>query len=150
MVRDITGKHPSYFEATLQLRLPNQQIVDYVEKELLRAKIPVAQVKEVKNGLDYYVADNQFTRGLGLRLQQRFGGELTITSSLFSKKDGKNIYRTTVLFRKTPFNKGDQVMYGGEEYTVKAMAKDITLVGTKNKKKLHVKYKEMLRIKVLS
>ncbi len=148
MVRSIEGKHPNYYESTLQLRLVNQEIVDYVERELHQSKIPVAKVEEVTNGLDYYIADNQYTLGLGKRLQQRFGGELNVTSSLFSRKDGKEIYRTTVLFRKTPFTKGDIVVYGGDEYLVKAMAKEITLIGVKNKKKLRLKYKGLQRIKI--
>ena len=149
MVRSIEGKHPNYYEATLQLRLVDQEIIDFVEKELRDTKIPISKVEEVTNGLDYYIADNQVTRAVGLHLQQRFGGELNITSSLFSRKDGKEIYRTTVLFRKTPFNKGDIVVYGGDEYLVKAMAKEITLIGVKTKKKLRFKYKDMrlLRIK---
>ncbi len=150
MVRSIAGKHPNYYEAILQLRLPNQKVVDYVEKELLRVKMPVAKVIELKNGLDYYLADNQFTLGLGKRLQVRFGGQVLVTSSLFSQKDGKEIYRTTVLFRKAPFSKGDIVIYGDEEYIVKSSVKEIVLIGIKNKKKIRMKYKDMKQIKLKS
>lgn len=148
MVRSLEGKHPNYYEAKLQLRNPNQKIVDYVENELFRVNMPVTKVEEVKNGLDYYIADNQFSQGLGKRLQSIFGGQLVVTSSLFSKKDGKEIYRTTILFRKTQFNKGDIVMYGGDEYQVVRMIKQIHLLGVKTKKKLRVKYTDMRLLKV--
>ncbi len=72
MVRTLEGKHPNYYEAILQLRNPDQEIVNYVESEMFRVNMPVTKVEEVKNGLDYYVADNQFTNGLGKRLQSIF------------------------------------------------------------------------------
>ncbi len=147
MVRDMKGKRPQYFEATLQLRNPTQEVVTFVEEEIARAKIYVAKVVELKTGLDYRLADNSFTLALGRKLQQRFGGELTLSSSLFSQKDGKDIHRGTVLFRKPNFAKGDTVIYGGEEYTVKAMGKDILLIGITNPQKKHVKYSDMKRIK---
>ena len=148
MVRSIEGKHPNYYEAVLQLRLPNQEIITFVEKELYQSKIPVAKVEEVKNGFDYYIADSQFSKGLGKKLQVKFGGELNLTSSLFTMIDGKEIYRVTVLFRKAPFNKNDAVVYGGEDYIIKSMAKEIVLIGIKNKKKLRIKYRDMRMIKV--
>ncbi|MBT3450480.1 hypothetical protein HN652_00940 [archaeon] len=148
MVRSLEGKHPNYYEAKLQLRNPNQEIVNYVEKELSKVNMPVTKVEEVKNGFDYYIADNQFSNGLGKRLQSRFGGLLIVTSSLFSRKDGKEIYRTTILFRKTPFNKNDIVMYGGEEYKVVRMLKQIHLLGVKTKKKERIRFTDMNMIKV--
>ena len=143
MVRDVTDKHPLYYEAKLQLRLPTDEILIYVEKEVKDAKIHIAKVEKVKNGFDYYLADNSFTKGLGKHLQEKFGGELNFTSSLYSTKDGKEIYRGTVLFRKASVNKGDLVMYGGEEYKVRQIGKDISILGTKNKKKIHIKYQDM-------
>lgn len=148
MVRSLEGKHPDYYEAIIQLRLPDQDIVTFVESELARGKIPIAKVIEMKNGFDYYIADNSFSIGLGKHLQQRFGGELNVTSSLFGRKKGKEIYRVTIMFRKAHFNKGDTVTYGGDVYTVKLMGKDILLIGIKNKKKMHVKYKDMRLIKI--
>ena len=147
MVRSIKGKHPNYYEAVLQLRLPNQEIITFVEKELHISKIPIAKVEEVKNGFDYYIADSQFSKGLGKKLQVKFGGELNLTSSLFTMIDGKEIYRVTVLFRKAPFNKNDSVVYGGEDYIIKSMAKEIVLIGIKNKKKVRIKYRDMGMIK---
>jgi nonsense-mediated mRNA decay protein 3 len=148
MVRSLEGKHPDYYEAIIQLRMPDQDIVTFVESELARGKIPIVKVVEMKNGFDYYVADNSFSIGLGKHLQERFGGELNVTSSLFGRRKGKELYRVTVLYRKAPFNKGDTVIYGGEEYIIKLMGKDIYLIGTKNKKKVHVRYRDMKLVKV--
>ena len=148
MVRDMKGKRPQYFEATLQLRNPDQKVVTFVEQEIHSHKIYVAKVIELKTGLDYQLADNSFALALGRKLQHKFGGELTLTSSLFSQKDGKDIYRGTVLFRRPNFSKGDFVIYDGEEYKVKSMGKDVLLYGITKPKKVHVRYSYIKQIKL--
>jgi NMD protein affecting ribosome stability and mRNA decay len=147
MVRDMKGKRPQYFEATLQLRNPNQEVVSFVEQEINSHKIYVAKVIEIKTGLDYQLADNSFTLALGRKLQQKFGGQLLLTSSLFSQKDGKDIHRGTVLFRRPNFSKGDIVIYDGEEFKVKSMGKDILLYGITKPRKVHVRYSYQKQIK---
>jgi NMD protein affecting ribosome stability and mRNA decay len=147
MVRSLVGKHPNYFEAVLQLRDVTQEVVNFVEEELHRTKNPVPKVVEIKSGIDYFLADSQLTRALGKQLQQKFGGELTVTSSLHTKIDNKEKYRVTVLFRKSPFKKGDTVVYGGDEYVVKTIGKEIFLQDAKTGKKARVKYKDMKQIR---
>lgn len=146
MVRSILGKHPQYYEAILQLRDISQDVVDYVETEFMRAKIPLTKALEVKNGIDFYVADSQFTRSLGKRLQEKFGGELLITASLYGVKKDREVYRVTVLFRGASFAKGDVVQYRGEEYVVKMMGKKMVLQ-SKTGEKVEVKYKEMGKVR---
>ncbi len=147
MVRDVTGKHPLYFEAILQLRDVSQVVIDFAEEELVKNRISVPKTEKVKNGWDYYIADSNFTKGLGKKLQQEFGGELVVTSSLYGQKDGKEIYRVTILFREASFKKDDLVEYRGEEYGVKTLGKEIILQAVNEGKKLHVKYREMGKIK---
>ena len=147
MVRSTAGKHSGYYEAVLQLREVGEEVVDYVEDEIFKHRIPVAKKKKAKNGWDYYLADNDFTKALGKRLQQQFGGENTVTASLFGQKDGKDIYRLTILFRGISFRKEDFVEFKGERYKVKILGKDILLQNEKSGKKIHVKYKEMNQIK---
>ena len=147
MVRSIQGKHPNYYEAILQLRNVSEEAVNFVRQEITKYKIPLSKITEETNGQDYFLADNDFTKALGKKLQQRFGGELRTTASLFSKKDGKDIYRVTVLFRGVNFKKGDLVQYQGEEYIVRIMGKEVMLQNTKTSQKERVKYKDMKRIK---
>ena len=147
MVRDISKIHDKYYEATLQLRDISQEVVDFVEDEIARTKLYVAKVVELKNGIDYLLSDNGLTRALGKTLQQKFGGDLKVTASLFSQRDGKDIYRVTVLFREASYRKGDSVEYQGDSYEVKLMGKDILLQAVKDGKKVHIKYKDMDQIK---
>lgn len=149
MVRSTEGKHPEYFEAILQLRDVSKEVISFTEKEIIRNKIPLAKKKKVKNGWDYYLADNNYTKSLGKKLQERFGGKHLVTSSLFGKKKGKDIYRITVLFKGIPFKKGEKVEYHGEEYNVKILGKDILLQNSKTGKKAHVKYKDVEQVKKL-
>ena len=147
MVRSLEGKHPQYYEAILQLRDISTEVLDFVEQEIARKKIPVAKKIKVKNGYDYYLADNQFTKSLGKNLQERFGGQVRYTSTLHTKKDNKELYRGTVLFRLAPFKKNEVVMYDGEEWVIKSLGKEIMLQSPKSGKKERVKYKDMKNIR---
>jgi NMD protein affecting ribosome stability and mRNA decay len=147
MVRSIEGKHPNYFEAVLQLRDVTKEVVEYVEDEFVRTKLIVAKKIKLKNGFDYFLADNEQTRALGKRLQQKFGGEIKTTSSLQTKKDNKELYRVTVLFRLPPFAKNDFVEYQGEEWNISILGKEIHLQNSKTGKKSRVKYKDMKSVK---
>ncbi len=147
MVRSTLGKHPLYFEAILQLRDVSSAVIKYAEQEIRHNLIPLAKTVTTSNGQDYYLADSKFTKALGKRLQQEFGGQLLLTASLYGQKEGKEIYRITVLFRQASFQKRDTVFYRGEEYKVLAMGKEIVVQKLPAGKKLHLKYKEMGKIR---
>ncbi|MEK6950237.1 MAG: NMD3-related protein [Nanoarchaeota archaeon] len=147
MVRTIAHKHPMYYEAILQLRDVSSAVITFTEAEFLHHKIPLAKRDAVQHGYDYYVADSKFTKALGKRLQQQFGGELLVTASLYGQKDGKEIYRLTILFRAASFRKGDLVSYKGGGYIVQALGKEIVLQPSTGGKKIHRKYKEMALIR---
>lgn len=148
MVRDISGKHHGYYEAILQLRNCREEVVNFVKGEIKRERIYTAKVLKVKGGLDFYLADKDFARHLGKKLQENFGGEVKVTASLWGKKEGKEVYRLTILFRGLDFKKGDIVVYEGEEYEIKSIKKDIVLKKMKTGKNVHIKYKEMKKIKM--
>ena len=145
MVRSLEGKHPLYFEAILQLRDVSDDVVAYARQQIASHAIPTAKAVKLENGLDFYLADNQFTKSLGKKLQQRFGGQILMTASLHTQKKGKDLYRVTVLFRGLAYKKGDKVVYQGEEYIVRGVGKDIFLMGNK---KVHLKYKNASEIKL--
>ncbi|MEW5897345.1 MAG: NMD3-related protein [Nanoarchaeota archaeon] len=145
MVRTLAGRNPQYFEAILQLRECSPAAVNFAEKEMGAKKIPLAKKVTVKNGFDYYLADKDFTKALGKKLQEQFGGELNTTASIFGRKDGKDLYRLTILFRGISFKKGDFVEYKGENYKVVLVGRDILLQDVKTGGKVHVWYKDIKR-----
>ncbi len=148
MVRSIQGKHPGYYEAILQLRNTSKEVYDFVLDEINRKKVHLTKESKQKNGLDLYLSDNSFTKALGKKLQEKFGGQILTTASLHTKKDNKELYRITVLFRQASFKKSDLVIYQGETYKVKQMGKDILLQHNKTGKKVHLKYKEISQISI--
>ncbi len=148
MVKDASGKHIGYYEAILQLRDTQDETRDYVEEEIKQQHIHVAKTVALRNGVDIYLGDSKFTRNVGKALQLKFGGEYVVTATLFSKKDGKEIYRLTVLFRGLPFRKGDMIEYKGDPCRVLVLGKEI-IIQSKTGKKIHVKYKDVESIRAL-
>ena len=140
-------RHALYFEAILQLRDVDKEVVDYVEDEIARVKLSVAKTVKLKNGIDYYLSSNSLTRALGKRLKERFGGNNKETSSLWGVKKDREVYRVTVLFRGVPFKKNELVLYDGEECKIISLGKDIFMQEVKAGKKVHVRYNDMNRIK---
>lgn len=132
-----------YYEATLQLRDVTDTVIAYVKNEIARESIPLAKTVKEKNGYDFYLADSNFTKALGKKLQQKFGGQLHVTATLFGRKDSRAIHRLTVLFRGLLFTKGDMVEYKGEPYEVKMLAKDILLQSPTTGEKVHLRYKDI-------
>ena len=148
MVKRTEGKRPEYYEAILQLRECGKEVEHFVQDEIGREGAHIAKVKPVRGGLDYYLADKNFTKSLGKKLVERFGGEYKVTASLWGQKDGKEIYRITVLFRCFRFRKGDLVEYEGKKYLIKMMGeKEIMLQQEQTGEKKRVRYKEMKRIR---
>jgi len=148
MVRTLEGKRPEYYEAVLQLRDCGQEAVGVVKEKIAREGIPVAKVLEVAGGWDFYLADKNFTKALGKKIQERFGGDYKVTASLWGRKEGKEVHRLTVLVRGIGFKKGEIVEYKGEDYEVKLLLeKEIMLQKVKTGEKVHVKYKKMEKIR---
>tara|TARA_Y100000310_G_scaffold342358_1_gene445301 strand:+ start:134 stop:592 length:459 start_codon:yes stop_codon:yes gene_type:complete len=151
MVRSLEGKHPSYYEAVLQLRDCSEDIIDYVREQIDKKDIPLAKIVRLKKGIDFFLADNQFTRALGKKLQVKFGGDYQVTSSLWGRKSGKEVYRLTVLFRYVGFRKHDKVEYQGEKYQVKMLlGTKVMLQKEKTGEKIQVRFRDIGEVKLVS
>ncbi len=136
------GKHPLYFEAIMQLR--NVQI-EHVQRAVNihdKAKVPIPKTVEQKTGIDLYSADAKTTKAAAKNLQKKYGGIYLVTAKLFSEKDGRTIYRLTVLYRAPHFKRGDLVMYKGETYEVKLLQDKVVLQNPKTGKKIQLKCNE--------
>ncbi len=147
MVRTTTGKHPKYFEAILQLRECSQEIVTFVESEMKKLHLGISQKKRSKHGMDYYLSDTNLTQKLTKRLNQKFTGQLKVSATLHTRKNNKDLYRTTFCFREAQFGKDDIVTFNGDEYVVLWVNKDIFLRNTTSGEKIHLKLKEMKNIR---
>ena len=93
-----------YYEAILQLRPADKEILKFVntQVEKQKEKVSIAKIVELKTGVDIYLTSQRFALALGRKLKKNFKGELKITRSLhkISRITSKKIYRLTVCFRK--------------------------------------------------
>ena len=92
----------NYFEAILQIRPFNKEVLDYVVKQVEKNdQLLIAKIEELKEGVDFYMSSQRQTISLGKKLKRVFNGEIKITRKLhtLNKQTSKNVYRVTVLFR---------------------------------------------------
>ena len=102
MVYMVEHKDPQYFEAILQLRNPNEELLNCVMNAVRKRKnVFIAKEVRMKGGVDYYISSQRFTRSLGNKLKKAFKGELKVSRKLFGfdRQRSRLIYRGTVLFK---------------------------------------------------
>ena len=92
-----------YYEAIVQLRPRDEELITYVRKQLLKTtKTYISKQIDKKFGIDLYLGSWRYAIALGRKLKRVFKGELIISRRLYgvSKETSKDLYRVTVLFRK--------------------------------------------------
>lgn len=144
------NKHPGYFEAILQLRDITPEMHQIALNEIQKSHLNISKTVQHSNGTDYYLNDNRKTIQIGKLLQERFGGDFQVTTKLHTKKNEKEIYRYTILFRGLDFKKGDIVLYKGDEYRINFLGKDIQLQNIESGKKVRVFDKDIKLIKKIN
>ncbi|MEA2037630.1 MAG: NMD3-related protein [Nanoarchaeota archaeon] len=95
-------KSPQYFQGILQLRNPNEEVINFIANQLKKnEKVWVAKQVKLKTGIDLYVSSNKFLMALGKKLKKSFKGELKTSRKLHTKHrlTSKNVYRVTVCYR---------------------------------------------------
>lgn len=102
-MRSMRQLNRQYFEATIQLRPDNKELVQFVKKQMEKhPDVFVSQEIHKKYGTDLYVSSRKFATLMGKRLKLSFKGKVTLSRKLFTKDrySGKAIYRVTVCFRQ--------------------------------------------------
>ena len=120
----IAGK---YFESTIQIRgsssPPTKAELDACKDIALSMADAgyrsgdqlafVQDIKETKGGLDLVIGSTQLSRQIARSILERFGGRTQESAKLVGKKDGNDIYRTTILVRFPNMKRGDIVISRG-------------------------------------
>tara|TARA_Y100000310_G_scaffold281258_1_gene301610 strand:- start:6603 stop:7070 length:468 start_codon:yes stop_codon:yes gene_type:complete len=135
--------HSQYFEGILQLRNSGQEVEDFVLDRIdNRKNVTIAKVLKQKNGYDYYLSSQKFLQILGKQLQQKFGGELKVSTKLHTRNrvTSKEVHRVTVLFRPPKFKKGDIVRYRGEDLLIINCGTKVYCKNVKSNKKMSIPY----------
>jgi nonsense-mediated mRNA decay protein 3 len=132
-----------YFEATVQVRGSSSRPISAEEMEACRAMAEsmaaagleggerlsfISDIKETRGGLDIVLGSAHLGRQLARALLQRFGGRLEETSKLVGRKDGRNVYRITLLVRLPSLKLGDILLLRGNLLCVDGFSGRRTIV----------------------
>ena len=91
----------NYYEAIIQLRPNQEDLLNFVKKEIEENNIKISKEIHTKYGVDLYISSNPFAISLGRKLKKRFKGEVKLSRSLYGirRKTSKLAYRVTMCFR---------------------------------------------------
>lgn len=131
-------KMGKYYEAILQVRGPERALSenDMQDAErMVKARIEgmrrssrdvfLSRIDQVKGGLDFYFSTISAARSIAKELQEALCAEYKESSSLWGKKDGREVNRMTYLVRLPGFRKGDVIEHSGLDYYVRGMSKGV-------------------------
>jgi 60S ribosomal export protein NMD3 len=131
-----------YFEAVIQIRgssrPPTKEDLDKCKDMALSLADAayrrgdqlafVQDIKETKGGVDLVIGSTQLGRQIARAIFEHFGGRTEESASLAGKKDGNDIYRTTILVRFPNLRKGDIISDHGTLFEVTGYDRRRTLL----------------------
>ena len=133
---ECSKKHGRYYEAIMQVRGPGRSLDERIEEsveKLVKDRVAsmrkgsrevfISKIDRVKGGLDFYFSTIPAARAIARNLQDSMCTEFKESSSLWGRRDGKDVYRMTFLVRFPGFAPGDVIEHGRREYYVRSMAK---------------------------
>ncbi len=131
-----TRRAGNYFEATVQLRSSGRRLNgDELSRlrrtfdEYLASIDPdpmffINREGEVTGGYDLVLGSKALARGWTKHLLKRFGGTSKETNSVVGRKDGEDLTRLTISYRKPAFEIGDVIRRSNRYWLVSAWLKD--------------------------
>jgi len=121
-----TRRAGNYFEATVQLRSSARRLseeefnqlrktLDHVIEEM--ADDPMFFITKegpVTGGYDVILGSKALAKSWGKHLVSNYGGQITTTTSVVGRKDGVDLTRLTLLYRKPGYDLGDVIQWRGD------------------------------------
>tara|TARA_Y100000034_G_scaffold44576_1_gene54733 strand:- start:24937 stop:25551 length:615 start_codon:yes stop_codon:yes gene_type:complete len=140
-----------YFEGVLQIRNPNQKVMDFLlryVKKYEKKNVYIAKEAKVKNGVDIYLSSKKFLRTISNKLYEEFGGIVSLNEHLFSqdKQTGRHIFRLNVLFKVPEFGKSDVIVFNKKLVLVKNVSKKVSGTDIVLNKKISFKYSDKVSV----
>ncbi|MEJ6530422.1 MAG: NMD3-related protein, partial [Euryarchaeota archaeon] len=118
-----TRQAGNYFEATVQVRSSGRRLSD-AEFKVLRASLDVVienlsddpmffitSEGAVTGGYDVVLGSKGLARSWGRHMASNFGGHISESNSTVGRKDGIDVTRLTLLYRKPGYDLGDVVKW---------------------------------------
>ena len=131
-----TRKAGAYFEATMQLRSAGRRLSEEELKDLrgtldeLLAELEsdpmffVTKEGPVTGGWDLQFGSKALARTWARRLIRKFGGTTKETSTLVGMREGSEVTRLTLSYRKPAYSLGDIVRWKRDNWLISAWQKD--------------------------
>ena len=88
----------------------------------------IQDIKETKGGMDLIIGSTRLGKQIARSVFEHFGGRILESASLAGKKDGIDIYRTTILVRFPHLKRGDIISHQGILFEVIGLAGRKTLL----------------------
>lgn len=128
-----------YYEAILQLRSDLPDAKDDMPAVLVLADERILELVEslgkgdknafitksvrVKGGIDYYIGSGRLAKSMAKRMKESMACSIAESSSLVGMKEGRELYRWTILVRLPLIKTGDIVEFKKRLYEVDSMGK---------------------------
>lgn len=131
-----TRRAGNYFEATVQLRSSGRKLS---EDELNAVRVSLDEMmaemepdpmffitKEgtVVGGWDVTMGSKALARSWGRHMVNRWGGHIKETNTIVGQKDGVDVSRLTLLYRKPGYDVGDVIRFREKHWLVQSWQKD--------------------------
>ncbi len=137
-----TRKAGNYFEATVQLRSSGRKLTEdeltslrgtfdtYLESIDPDPMFFISKEGKVSGGFDVVLGSKSLARGWTKHLLRRFGGTSKETNSVVGRKDGEDLTRLTISYRKPAFNLGDVIRRQDRYWLIFAWQKDGAVISS--------------------
>ncbi len=130
-----------YYEAILQLRNSRKEIVDFIKSECKKNNIRIAKTEKQKNGIDFYLSSKTFALSFSKKLIARFGGKMESSAKLVGRKKDRNLYRVSIIYAASEFQKDDIIQTGNKIIRVKSVDKFICGNDLETRKNIKIEVK---------
>lgn len=158
-----TRKAGNYYEATVQLRSSGRRLsedelaaVRATLDELLDSMEPdpmffITSESAVTGGWDVVMGSKALSRTWGRFLIKKFGGSTKETNTVVGHKDGEDVTRLTVLYRKPAFDIGDVIRLRNADWLVAKWEKGgAILTSISRRERTGVTWRDLEKSNVLS
>ena len=158
-----TRKAGNYYEAPVQLRSSGRRlskeelaVLRDTLDELLERMDPdpmffITKEGAVTGGWDVVLGSKSLSRSWARHLIKRFGGSKKETNTVVGHKDGEDVTRLTVLYRKPAFDIGDVIRFRSEDWLVATWQKDgATLHSVARRERIGATWRDLEKANVVS
>lgn len=161
---ECSRQYGGYFEAILQIRASDphvlkgegDRVLQRLEKEVAsyrgeqRTGAYVSKSERVRGGFDLYMGSLEVARLVAHDLADRFGADYAESGKLVGRRDGRDLYRFTLLVRLPAFLPGDFILLDERAYKVlRHEKKRLTLWDLERREKVQREAKRAQSLKVI-